>query len=79
MKGILTTGRQRWQVMGCYIASDDASTIEDVIAAISRWPCGAELLLSRKLNAKLADTEGTMRKEEISMALSIDGLEDYPL
>ena len=30
----LVTGRQRWHVMGCYIASSDASIIEDIPAAI---------------------------------------------
>ena len=30
----LVTGRRRWNVVGCYIASSDASAIEDVDVAI---------------------------------------------
>ena len=30
----LVTGKRRWRVVGCYIASSDASTIEDVNVAI---------------------------------------------
>ena len=57
----LMTGRQRWNVMGCYIAPNDASTIEDVTADIRYLPCMAELLMAGNLNANLAEPEGTPR------------------
>ena len=62
--------------MGCYIAPDDASTIEDVAAAIIRDPRGDGIWVSRDFNAKLEDLEGTTHTEEISAALSVSGLQD---
>ena len=37
----MAPGGQRWKIVGCYLAPDDASTIEDVVAAISQRPRGA--------------------------------------
>ena len=34
----LVTGRQRWHVVGCYIAPGDPLNIDDVIEGISRRP-----------------------------------------
>ena len=57
----LVTGRRRWHIMGFYIAPSDASTIEDVVAAIRDQPCGDDLLVAGGLNANLEDPEGTPR------------------
>ena len=62
--------------LGCYIAPDDASTIEDVAAAIIRDPCGDSIWVSRDFNAKLEDPEGSTRTEEIAAALAVSGLQD---
>ena len=39
--------------MGCYITTDDALNIEDVIAAICRRHQGAEILVAGDFNAAL--------------------------
>ena len=62
--------------MGCYISLDNTSNIKDVVAAIIRRPQGAELLVADEFNADLADPEGTMRTEEITVSLADSGLED---
>ena len=38
----LASGYRRWYIVGCYLAQDNASTIEDVIMAISKLPRGVE-------------------------------------
>ena len=61
--------------MGCYIVPNDASTIEDIVAAISRRPQGAELLVNGNLNEDLDEPEGTTCAEDIFAALAASGLE----
>ena len=39
----LALGGQRWYIVGCYLSPYDASTIEDVVAAISQRPRGDAL------------------------------------
>ena len=55
----LVTGRWRWHVVEYYISPRDASTIEDVDAAIRAQPYRAEFLVAGNLNANLAEPEGT--------------------
>ena len=57
--------------MGCYIAHDDASAIEDVIAAIR-----AVLMVACDFNADLDEPERSARAEEIAAALASAWLED---
>ena len=61
---------------GCYIAPDNASTIENVVAAISRQPQGGELLMTGEFNADLAKPKGNVHTEKIAKALTDSGLED---
>ena len=61
--------------MGCYITPDEALNIEDVVAAIRKWPRGDEILMAGDFNANLAETEGTMRAEEITADLATAGQE----
>ena len=72
----LVMGRQRWHVMGCYIAPDNASAIEGMVAAISRRPRGAKLLVAGNFNTDLVKPEGTTRVEEIAAELAAADLED---
>ena len=53
---------------GCYITADNASTMKDVIVAISRRHHGYELLVAGDFNANLLYTEGTMRADDIVAA-----------
>ena len=62
--------------MGCYIIPDDTLTIEDVVAAISKRPRKAELLVAGNFNVDLAEPEGNARDEKIAAALGAARLED---
>ena len=72
----VVTGQQQWHAVGCYISPDEALIVEDDIAAISRQPQGAELLVAGNFNADLANPEGIACAEEIDTALAAAGLED---
>ena len=49
----LATERQRWNVIGYYIAPGNAYTIEDVVVAIRRRPQGGELLADGDLGSTI--------------------------
>ena len=61
--------------MGCYLAPDDTSTIESVVAALKEQPRGAKLLVAGDFNAKLSETKGKQRREDIAAALPMEDLE----
>ena len=61
----LAKGERWWYIIGCYLAPNNASTIESVISALRNFPRGAELLLVGDFNADLAQTEGAEQDEEI--------------
>ena len=42
----VVTGRRRWYIIGCYIAPDDARTIERVVTALGDQPCGTALVVA---------------------------------
>ena len=75
----MVTGRRRWHIVGCYIASSNASTIEDVIADIRAWPYWYKLLAARDLNANLEELEETPRAEAIADKLAAAGMMDVGL
>ena len=52
----LTTGAQWWYIIGCYLAPDNTSTIESVVAALKERPRGAALLVAGYLNTMLTET-----------------------
>ena len=72
----LAKGARRWYIVGCYLAPDDTSTIDRVIAALKERPKGSELLVAGEFNANLAESEGDQRGEDIAAALATEGLED---
>ena len=49
----LATGARRWYIIGCYLAPDNTSTIESVVAALKERPRGAVLLVEGDLNTTL--------------------------
>ena len=51
----LATGARWWYIIGCYLASDDTSTIESVVAALKDQPRGTALIVAGDLNTTLAD------------------------
>ena len=62
--------------MGCYLAPDNASTIDGVIVAISQQLRGTTLLVAGDLNTDLAAPEGRTQDEDISESIAASGLED---
>ena len=54
----LASGDQRRFILGCYLAPDDALTIEEVVAATSQRPWGAALLVVGDFNTELGAPEG---------------------
>ena len=65
----LVLGDRRWFIVGCYVAPDNASTIEDVVAAIYTRPRGEALLVVRNFNTELATPEVWEWDEVIAAAL----------
>ena len=49
--------------MGCYLALDDASNIEDIVIAIGHCPRGEALLVDSNFNEYLSATEGHIQDE----------------
>ena len=72
----LATGERRWYIIGCYLALDETSTIESVVAALKERPRGAALLVAGDLNTTLTDPENYHRGTEIAAVLTEEGLED---
>ena len=73
----VVTGRRRWYIIGCYIAPDDARTIERVVTALGDQPRGTALVVAGDFNTDLgggvvSDGRGT----EIAAALTKAGVED---
>ena len=72
----LATGARQWYIIGCYLAPDNTSTIESVVAALKKRPRGTALLVAGDLNTKLSDPENDGRGTEIAAALTEAGIED---
>ena len=49
----VVTGRRRWYIIGCYIAPDDARTIERVVTALGDQPRGTALVVAGDFNTDL--------------------------
>ena len=50
----MASGDRRWYIVGCYLAPDNASAIEDVVTAIGKRPRGAALVVVGNFNTNLA-------------------------
>ena len=72
----LATGARQWYIVGCYLATDDSSTMERVVEALRSRPRGAEMMVAGDLNANLAKPEGYRRAEDIVATIATEGLED---
>ena len=51
----VVSGRRRWYIIGCYLAPDDAQTIERVVTALGDQPRGTALRVVGDLNTDLGD------------------------
>ena len=72
----MVKGERRWYIVGCYLAPNDTSTIESVVAAIKECLRGAELLLAGGFNFNLAEPEGDRRGDDIVADMVTEVLED---
>ena len=66
----MAMGARRWYIIGCYLAPDDTSTIDNVVAALKKRPRGTTLLVAGDLNTTLTDPENDRRGTEIVAALT---------
>ena len=62
--------------MGCYLAPDDASSIQSLVRAMEHCPCGATFMVVVYLNFKIMDPEGNRMDKAIAEDLLDVGLED---
>ena len=74
----LEMGERRWYIVGCYLAPEDTSMIESVLAALEERPRGAELLVAGDFNINLLEPEGDQRGDDIVMEMATEGLKDMP-
>ena len=72
----VVSGRRRWYIVGCYIAPDDAQTIEQVVTALGDQLKGTALVVAGGLNTDLGEVECDRRGTEISAELTEAGMED---
>ena len=72
---VATRGRQ-WYIIGCYLAPDDARTIERVVTALGDQPRNTALLVAGDFNMDLGETASDGRGTEIAVALTEAGVED---
>ena len=72
----VATGERRWYIIGCYLAPDDTSTIECVVAMLRDIPKGTTLVVAGYLNTDLEDSENDRRGTEIAVAMTEAGVED---
>ena len=70
----VVTGRRRWYIIGCYIAPDDARTIERVITALGDQPQGTALIVAGDFNTYLGEMASNRRGTEIAAALTEEGV-----
>ena len=61
----VATGGRRWYIIGCYLAPDDARTIERVVTALGDQPCGTALLVAGDFNTDLGETASEGRERRL--------------
>ena len=72
----MVSGQRRWYIIGCYLAPDDAQTIERVVTSLGDQPKRTALVVAGDLNTDLGEVECDRRGAEISAAITEAGLED---
>ena len=72
----LATGARWWYIIRCYLAPNDTSTINSVVAALRGRPRGAAMLVAGDLNTTLTEPEKYRKGTDIAAALTAEGLED---
>ena len=57
----LATGERQWYIVRFYLAPNNISMIESVVATLKEQHWGAKLLVTGDLNMNLSETEGDWR------------------
>ena len=65
-----------YETFGCYIAPEDARTIERVVTALGDQPHGTALVMAGGFNTYLGEMASDGRGTEIAAALTEAGIED---
>ena len=52
---------RRWYIVGCYLAPENISTIESVVAALKERPLESKLLEAGDFNVELLESKGDWR------------------
>ena len=66
----VVTGRRRWYIIRCYIATNDARTIERVVTALGDQPRGTALIVAGDFNTDLGEMASNGRGTEIAAAIT---------
>ena len=72
----LAMGERRWYIIGCYLAPEDTSTIERVVAALKERSKGTKLVVVGDLNTVLDEPENNWRGTVIVAEMIEAGVED---
>ena len=64
----VVTGRRRWYIIGCYIAPDDARTIERVVTALGDQSRGTALIVAGDFSTDLGEMASNGRGTDIAVA-----------
>ena len=64
----VVTGRRRWYIIRCYIAPDDARTIERVVTVLGDQPRGTAFVVAGDFNMDLGEMASDGRGTEIAAA-----------
>ena len=72
----VATGARWWYIIRCYLAPNDAETIERVVTALGDRPKGTTLIVEGDLKTDLGDAESNRRGSEIVAAMAEARVED---
>ena len=72
----VATGGRRWYIIGCYLAPDDAHTIERVVTVLGDQPHVTARVVAGDFNTDLGDTASDGRGTEIAETLTEAGVEE---
>ena len=70
----LALGDHWWFIVGCYLAPENALTIDDIVEATSQRPWGATMVVVGYFNTNLAASEGQERDKGIAADMAEEGL-----
>ena len=61
----VATGARRWYIIGCYLAPEDAETIERVVTVLGDRPKGTALIVVGDLNTDLGEVSRVHRRQDV--------------